>query len=115
MQLGRARLSQEERQKRRQEGRCFYCGETGHLVSSCPAKKVPGVSSNQVATTTVHVLTQVKLNSQYDMDVMIDSGADESLMDWNLAKKLQIDCEPLARPIRACSLNGADIFVITHW
>ena len=35
-------------------------------------------------------------------------------MDWNLAKKLHIDCEPLARPIRARSLNGADIFVITH-
>ena len=87
MQLGRARLSQEERQKRRQEGRCFYCGETGHLVSSCPAKKGPVVSSNQVAKTTVRVLTQVKLNSLYDMDVF-DSGADESLMDWNLAKKL---------------------------
>ena len=35
------------------------------------------------------------------MDVLIDSGADENLMDWNLAKKLHIDCEPLARPIRA--------------
>ena len=72
------------------------------------------VSSNQVAKTAVRVLTQVKLNSQYYMDVLIDSGADESLMDWNLAKKLHIDCEPLARPIRARSLNGADIFVITH-
>ena len=114
MQLGRARLSQEERQKRRQEGRCFYCGETGHLVSSCPAKRTPVVSSNQVAKTAVRVLTQVKLNSQFDMDVLIDSGADESLMDWNLAKKLHIDCEPLARPIRARSLNGADIIVIFH-
>ena len=48
------------------------------------------VSSNQVAKTAVHVLTQVKLNSLFDMDVLIDSGADESLMDWNLAKKLHI-------------------------
>ena len=52
--------------------------------------------------------------SLYDMEVLIDSGADGSLMDWNLAKKLHIDCEPLARPIHARSLNGADIFVITH-
>ena len=48
------------------------------------------------------------------MEVLIDSGADESLMDWNLARKLQIESEPLARPIRAHSLNGTDIFVITH-
>ena len=39
MQLGRTRLTQEERQRRRQEGRCFYCGETGHLVSSCPRQE----------------------------------------------------------------------------
>ena len=114
MQLGRARLSQEERQKRRQEGRCFYCGETGNLVSVCPAKRTRGVSSNQVAKTAVRALTQVKLNSQFELDVLIDSGADESLMDWNLAKKLNIDCEPLTNPIRARSLNGADIFTISH-
>ena len=48
------------------------------------------------------------------MEVLIDSGADESLMDWNLARKLHIDSEPLARPIRARSLKGTDIFVITH-
>lgn len=38
MQMGRARLSQEERQRRYQEGRCFYCGERGHLITACPVK-----------------------------------------------------------------------------
>ena len=114
MQLGRTRLTPEERQKRRLEGRCFYCGEAGHLVSTCPVKKHRGVSSNQVSKTAVRVLTKVMLNSHFEMEAMIDSGADESLMDWNLARKLQIDCESLERPIRARSLNGADIFVITH-
>ncbi|XP_036968157.1 uncharacterized protein LOC119027253 isoform X2 [Acanthopagrus latus] len=42
MQLGRARLSPEERLKRRQEGRCFYCREAGHLVNSCPSKRTQG-------------------------------------------------------------------------
>ena len=81
MQLGRARLSPEERLKRRQEGRCFYCREASHLVNSCPSKRTQGVTSNQVAKTAVRVLTQVIINSHIDMDVLIDSGADESLMD----------------------------------
>lgn len=38
MQLGRARLSAEERRRRLQEGRCFYCGQLGHLLSACPVK-----------------------------------------------------------------------------
>ena len=35
-------------------------------------------------------------------------------MDRSLANKLQINSEPLARPIRARSLNGKEIFAITH-
>lgn len=38
MQLGRAKLTPEERLRRIQEGRCFYCGEQGHLLASCTAK-----------------------------------------------------------------------------
>ncbi|XP_053505604.1 transcription factor SOX-30-like isoform X3 [Ictalurus furcatus] len=32
MQLGRTQLSAEERERRRQEFRCFYCGEEGHII-----------------------------------------------------------------------------------
>ena len=39
MQLGRAKLSSEERCRRLQEGRCFYCGKPGHLLAACPAKE----------------------------------------------------------------------------
>lgn len=38
MQLGRAKLSTEERRRHLQEGRCFYCGQQGHLLAACPAK-----------------------------------------------------------------------------
>lgn len=37
MQLGQTKLSTEER-RRLQEGRCFYCGQQGHLTAMCPAK-----------------------------------------------------------------------------
>ena len=38
MQLGRTRLPSKERQHRSREGCCFYCGKSGHLLSSCPVK-----------------------------------------------------------------------------
>lgn len=38
MQLGRTRLSLEERQRRLREGCCFYCGQSDHQLASCPGK-----------------------------------------------------------------------------
>ena len=35
-------------------------------------------------------------------------------MDWGLAEKLGLKSEPLAKPIRARSLNGKELFAITH-
>lgn len=36
MQLGRARLTPTERQRRRRSGLCIYCGQEGHFISACP-------------------------------------------------------------------------------
>uniref|UniRef100_A0AAV2K7B5 CCHC-type domain-containing protein n=1 Tax=Knipowitschia caucasica TaxID=637954 RepID=A0AAV2K7B5_KNICA len=38
MQLGCARLTPEEREKRMREGRCYYCGGFGHFSATCSAK-----------------------------------------------------------------------------
>ncbi len=38
MQVGRARLSREERDRRRMRGLCLYCGAAGHFRASCPVK-----------------------------------------------------------------------------
>ena len=39
MQVGRARLSREERERRRSQGLCLYCGRAGHFIHSCPVKE----------------------------------------------------------------------------
>ncbi len=39
MQVGRARLSREERERRRSQGLCLYCGKAGHFLYSCPVKE----------------------------------------------------------------------------
>lgn len=36
MQLGRSRLSPNERERRMRERRCLYCGASGHFRSTCP-------------------------------------------------------------------------------
>ena len=39
MQVGRARLTREERERRRSQGLCLYCGGSGHFLLSCPVKE----------------------------------------------------------------------------
>ncbi|XP_034047298.1 multidrug resistance-associated protein 1-like [Thalassophryne amazonica] len=41
MQLGRTRLTIEERQRRKDQGLCFYCGQAGHVVTECHARGAP--------------------------------------------------------------------------
>ncbi len=38
MQVGRARLSREEKERRRSQGLCLYCGGAGHYLNKCPVK-----------------------------------------------------------------------------
>jgi len=42
MQLGRAHLSPEERQRRVRLGACLYCGEPGHRLATCPVRPKEG-------------------------------------------------------------------------
>ena len=39
MQVGRARLSREERERRKTGGLCLYCGAAGHFLNQCPLKE----------------------------------------------------------------------------
>ncbi len=38
MQMGRSRLSLEEKRRWRNEGLCLYCGAAGHIAAQCPVK-----------------------------------------------------------------------------
>ncbi|CAK6963407.1 hypothetical protein L3Q82_001622 [Scomber scombrus] len=46
--------------------------------------------------------------------VLIDSGADESLMDWSLARQNQVKTIPLTHPVTASALDGRQLFRVTH-
>lgn len=38
MQLGRMKITSDERQRRFREGLCLYCGQPGHILLSCPTR-----------------------------------------------------------------------------
>ena len=116
MQLGRARLTPEERRRRQQEGWCFYCGELGHRAAVCSAKRSTVVSQFTVSSSVSRTLTTVKVihHTATELGALIDSGADESLMDWGLAEELGLKSELLVKPINAKALNGNELFTITH-
>ena len=117
MQLGRARLTLEERRRRQQEGRCFYCGESNHLVAACPTKRPKVVSQLMDPNHAPRNLTPIKVkyhDTTMSLRILIDSGADESLMDWDLAQKLKLNTKQLSKPLKASALDGTLIFKVTH-
>lgn len=49
-----------------------------------------------------------------NLRALIDSGADESLMAWGLAAKLELKSEPLVTLVQARAPYGKELFTITH-
>ncbi|KAG1925678.1 retrotransposable element [Pimephales promelas] len=99
MQVGRARLSREERERRRSQGLCLYCGRAGHFIHSCPVKEQARLRWRQ---------------STHCTSALLDSGAEGNFMDFRLAHRLQIPVTPLSHPIIVNALNGQELPRITH-
>uniref|UniRef100_A0A8C7YHL6 ribonuclease H n=1 Tax=Oryzias sinensis TaxID=183150 RepID=A0A8C7YHL6_9TELE len=126
MQIGVYRLSAEERIKRRDEGLCFYCGGQGHQVSQCPIRlnsrtpllkdrprgNMPVVSSrNNFCYIPVKLCYQSKCSETH---ALVDSGAEQSLIDHALVSCLSLPIETLDSPINAAGLGGQNLSCITH-
>ncbi|KAG1935783.1 retrotransposable element [Pimephales promelas] len=92
MQVGRARLSREEKERRRSLGLCLYCGGAGHLAFNCPLK---GPARQLRWSTHFH-----------DGQALLDSGAEGNFMDHSFAKRLHIPLKPLSHQIHVHALNG---------
>uniref|UniRef100_A0A673AT68 Gypsy retrotransposon integrase-like protein 1 n=1 Tax=Sphaeramia orbicularis TaxID=375764 RepID=A0A673AT68_9TELE len=123
MQVGRTRLSAEERNRRLVAGLCLYCGQEGHRVSNCPVKPRMTAGEDSLLSRTfcvssasrVQPLVCVCSNSvSLQLPVLIDSGSDTNLMDEELAKQLHLSLLPVLKPLEARALDNHIICRVTQ-
>ncbi|MGL5566538.1 MAG: retropepsin-like aspartic protease family protein, partial [Plesiomonas sp.] len=124
MQVGRARLSREERERRRAGGLCLYCGGAGHFLNRCPVKRSsPAVERGLLSGGAVlgkpssATLLSGRLQwatGECAVEALIDSGAEGNFLDRGLVSELEIPTIPLHQPIAVHALNGQTLPTITH-
>ncbi|KAG1957249.1 retrotransposable element [Pimephales promelas] len=99
MQVGRARLSREEKERRRSQGLCLYCGAAGHFAYNCPVKG----QARQLRWS----------GHNHDCQALVDSGAEGNFMDHGFAQRFNIPLLPLTSRIAVQALNGQDLPTIS--
>lgn len=116
MLLDPACLPPEERSRRVSQGLCIYCGQSGHFVSRCPVRprspRASSVSSILMSETRQPSITQHRvwlpatisfLAEVACVEVLVQSGADDNLMDKEFAKSINCPLTPVVspRPVKA--------------
>uniref|UniRef100_A0A3P9HCQ1 Gypsy retrotransposon integrase-like protein 1 n=1 Tax=Oryzias latipes TaxID=8090 RepID=A0A3P9HCQ1_ORYLA len=122
--VGHSKLTPEERQKRSNEGLCFYCGDAGHIVSQCskrlssrtpsPRVRLQRNLSEDSSSPFLFVPAKISnLNLVHELSALIDSGAEHSFIDSNLVRQLKLPVESLDVPVKAAGLGGKQLSRIT--
>lgn len=82
-----------------------------------PVIKRALVSQTRSSAVVPRRLVQAKLVSPsqaLSLPALVDSGADESFMDWQLAKRLRLNRLPLPKPLEVNTLDGRRLYQVTH-
>lgn len=134
MQIGNTYLSTSERRRRIELGLCLYCGEEGHVLSSCPVRPVrprdrrspsDGTTSQDKVGTASHLLTAkpflVPVTIRSDdvsvvVSALLDSGAAGNFISASLACTLHLPLLQLPNPMSVHALDGRPVGegTITH-
>ncbi|KAL0157283.1 hypothetical protein M9458_048529, partial [Cirrhinus mrigala] len=107
MQLGGTRISQGERNRRIRDKCCLYCGKPGHFRATCP-ELVEVVPCAMTSGLTIQA-TVVHGSQHHLVCAFVDSGAAESFMDYNMAKRLSIHPTSLQKPLNIMAVDGSPL------
>jgi len=102
--IPRGPLSKEEKERRRKENLCLYCGSSTHSLNDCPKrnKRDSGIKNSALMSipnntnnshNEIHpekLASEFKIYFEYDTDVLIDSGSFLNLIDRDYCKKYGI-------------------------
>lgn len=124
MQIGYTRFSTVEREWRRRNNLCIYCGEAGHLRATCPVnpalKNSAAVRSNH-SFKLFSVDSSLKFNGQtLNVKALIDSGAAGNFIDLAFAKTHHVSllaCEPgvTVEALDGCPLGSGEVQHTTQY
>ncbi len=111
MQVGHARISPEERDRRYRQNLCLYCGQDGHVKVSCPTRPKQHASSavSQSFHSSKCVKVPVKLavgDCVIETMALIDSGAAGNFIDADFAKMYDLPLIPCKSPLAVAALDG---------
>ncbi len=113
MQIGYTRVFVEERERRRVNRLCFYCGQSGHQCRSCPNKPTQIKVSTSLTTMLTRcftlLLTLTYANSTQCVSALIDSGSALNLIHYELVHELNILVIPCIPPINIIAINNQPI------
>ncbi len=95
MQVDNTRLSSAERLRRLTQGLCLYCGQSGHVIRTCPVcPQRPVVSVVSSSSVNVHPLTTiVQLPTPLhciSVHALLDSGSAGNFISADLCHQLQL-------------------------
>uniref|UniRef100_A0A8C5PCP2 ribonuclease H n=1 Tax=Leptobrachium leishanense TaxID=445787 RepID=A0A8C5PCP2_9ANUR len=123
-------LSSSERDRRRTQYLCLYCGQPGHLLRGCPTrpprpsergKSHLTIASLQsvVGSASTHLTIPVTLqwgDRSVELNAIIDSGASNSFFDLSLATSLAVPTQLKKKPVPLHMVDGSTLRTgpVTH-
>ncbi|KAL0164214.1 hypothetical protein M9458_039967, partial [Cirrhinus mrigala] len=110
MQVGATKLTTEERERRLRNNLCLYCGQAGHIRSTCPTRPPRSPTAVSVPRSTINrceipVLLGVE-GVSVETIALIDSGAAGNFIDKDFVKINRLPILSCSSPVAVAALDG---------